>query len=167
MRAEGAAAGRGAFEAAVRLAPQHLQFALKAGEVLSRLGLHGKAEVVFKRAASTHPGSAEALIQTGNAQRRQGRAVEALDSYKASLAISGRTEGHDEDWAEAKYWIGSVLDVQGKRSAAIKAYESAIARQPVPRPHAPPSWPPCLRAPIARVWRHIQRIRALRCTHGR
>ncbi|KAJ1472811.1 hypothetical protein T484DRAFT_1914096 [Baffinella frigidus] len=159
MRAKGASEGRAAFEAALKLAPHSLQFALKAGEIYSRLGMHVKAESAFRAAALAHPQNAEAVIQTGNALRRQGNQDAAMATYKAALALSVSNDddfaeaqywiegqqdaamatykaalalsvSSDDDFAGAQYWMGSVLDAQGKKSAASKAYEAAISKQP-------------------------------------
>ena len=116
-----------AFESARRLEPDRPEVLLRVGEMRSRFARHADALDTFQAAERVRPGHAEATIQCGNALRRLKRLAQALRKYKEAEGMPGASSW---ERAEALYWIGSVRELQGKKTKAEAAYRQALKREP-------------------------------------
>ena len=78
---------RQAFETAAALAPDKASLRITLGNLALRQGDDGAAERAFCTAIAQAPGSVAAHTNLGAALKRQGRLEEAVQSYRAGLAL--------------------------------------------------------------------------------
>jgi tetratricopeptide (TPR) repeat protein len=93
------------------------------GLVFERTGDDGLAERAYRRALSLDPASCKTLVHLGNVLIRQERLDEAEQCYRLAL-------DHDSRFFPALYSLAAVLERQGLRVPAHKAYSETTGLNP-------------------------------------
>ncbi len=100
------------------------EYLMSAARIYERTAKYKEALQIWARVANEYPGSdqaATAVFFMGVIYYRNGDAVSALDTFKRSLAFSGRAE----DQARGYLWIGKSQQTLGDQTAAMEAWRQA------------------------------------------
>jgi len=100
-----------------------LVVALMAGETHWYSGMYVSRETLWTYAVQRNPGAYMAHNNLGDAFSRQGRVMEALQQFKAALALR-------PDDPDAEYNLGSTLCQLGQISEGIRHYRQALRINP-------------------------------------
>jgi len=119
LRALGAAADDGAFEANADQSDEHI----RNGDRLRDARRYAEAADAYGNALRLSPTRSDIRIQQGNMLKDSGRVAEAETAYRYALAQT------PED-AEIHLQLGHALKLQGRRTEALLAYRRAIEIEP-------------------------------------
>jgi len=104
-------------ERALQYRPGHVDSWIQLGHALSRAGKPPAAvERAFRMGSSLDPSSIDALTQLGGVLATQGRAAEAVVSYRAAVAADPRAK-------DARYRLAQLLEHSGDPAGARTHYE--------------------------------------------
>lgn len=144
-----------AYEAALKLLPDHGELACDLGRLALRLGMKPQAEDLFRRFLARYPNDPEAANNLVCALRDQGRADEAIETLRAAIInipdnpMLWNTMGTimsdkgdfpnaqvfftealrlDPEFPKARHNLASVLLMQGDIEAALVENQAAIAK---------------------------------------
>jgi tetratricopeptide (TPR) repeat protein len=144
-----------AYEAALKLLPDHGEVACDLGRLALRLGMKAEAETLFRRFLERYPEDAEAANNLVCAIRDQGRAEEAIETLKGAILktpdipLLWNTMGTimsdqgdfpnaqlfftealrlDPDFPKARHNLATVLLMQGNIEEALVENQAAIAK---------------------------------------
>ena len=112
-----------AYEAALKLLPDHAEIANDLGRLAYRLGMPPQAEKLFKHFLARHPDSAEAANNLACAIREQGRSEEAIEILRAAIEKNPQI---------AMLWnsMGTVVAEQGDYPTADIFFSEALKLDP-------------------------------------
>ena len=111
------------YQAALKLAPDHLPALGNLGFALNECGRFAEAEAILRRAIGLSPDFAAAWFNLGSVLVRQGRMVEAVDAYAAVLRLQ-------PDNALALNAIGFPLQETGRMAEAERTLRAALRLAP-------------------------------------
>jgi Tfp pilus assembly protein PilF len=113
----------GAYEAVLRLQPDHLEAQYNLGVVQQQQGDLPEAEASYEAVLRVHPDYVNAHINLGVVKLCLGKLEEAVAAFRTVLRLQ---PGH----FGASYNLGKALQRQGDLAGARQAYEAALHRQP-------------------------------------
>jgi predicted O-linked N-acetylglucosamine transferase (SPINDLY family) len=112
-----------AFEAVLRIDPNHAMALNSLGNMLRAMGKLEEAEAKVRRALQLKPNLPQVLFNLGKILTDMIRLEEAADLFRRAIAIDPR--------APVSYHaLGHVLSLLGRNSEAIEAYRRALALNP-------------------------------------
>ena len=122
-RAGDFASSLSAYEAALKLLPDHVEIANDLGRLAYRLGMPPQAEKLFRHFLARYPDSAEAANNLACAIREQGRTDEATEILRAAITKNPEI---------AMLWnsLGTVLAEQGDFPTADIFFSEALKLDP-------------------------------------
>ena len=153
-RAGDFASSLSAYEAALKLLPDHAEIANDLGRLAFRIGMPQQAEKLFKHFLARYPDSAEAANNMACAIREQGRTDEAVEILRAAILKNPKVPmlwnsmgtvvaeqgdfptadiffsealGIEPDFPKARYNHGNALLAQGDAAGALQACDMALA----------------------------------------
>ncbi len=112
-----------AYEAALKLLPDHADVACDLGRLALRLGMKPQAEELFRRFLAQYPDDLEASNNLVCALREQGRYDEAIETLRAAII---KTPDVSMLWNT----MGTIVCEQGDVANAQLFYEEALRLQP-------------------------------------
>ena len=107
------------FQMAVELQPNLAAAHCNLGSLLARAGKPQQAIAALETTIELQPNLAEAYYNLGLARSGVGEFVAAQKALEAAIALK-------PNWTEAYYNLGNIVLQQGRRQAAISAYQSAL-----------------------------------------
>ncbi len=112
-----------AYEAALKLLPDHADVACDLGRLALRLGMKPQAEELFRRFLGHYPDDLEAINNLVCAIREQGRYDEAIETLRAAIIRMPEV---------SMLWntMGTIVSDQGDAANAQVFYEEALRLQP-------------------------------------
>jgi tetratricopeptide (TPR) repeat protein len=152
-----------AYEAALRLIPDHAEVANDLGRLAFRMGLRTQAEKLFRHYLASYPDSPEAINNLATAMRDAGRYDEAIETLRPAIVASptnvtlwntmGTIAGDmgdlenaviffseatriDPTMARAKFNLSSIQQLLGEPAKALAMCDEAIAGTNIPSDRA-------------------------------
>jgi tetratricopeptide (TPR) repeat protein len=156
-RAGDAAGARAAYEQVLAISPNDVDALNNLGVLRTSLGEFDRAEALLRRAIALAPTSAGAWSNLAAVLRERGRPAEAIAAFQRALSLDAHHAGARVGLAqqylvigslvqarqlledvllenpaspEANYALGQVLERQGDRAGAIRAYSAFVQYAP-------------------------------------
>ncbi len=112
-----------AFQAALRLDPNHVEARVNLGVMYVRLGRPDEAVAEYRAALALDPGHAEANYNLGNALAGRREFEEAIAAYQRAVE-------RKPEYVEARINLGNLLRGVGRLDESIAQHRQALAYEP-------------------------------------